>query len=78
MQESWQYKTFKVCNAIILLGIVFVTLFPFINVVAKSFSSQAFINSGQVSFWPKGFNINTYKLIMSDSMFWVNYKNTFI
>lgn len=78
MQESWQYKTFKVCNVMILLVIVFVTLFPFINVIAKSFSSQAFINSGQVSFWPKGFNINTYKLIMSDSMFWINYKNTFI
>lgn len=78
MKETWQYKLFKYFNVTILIFIVFVTLFPFFNIVAQSFSSESYINSGQVSLWPKGFNVETYKVIMSDNMFWVNYKNTVV
>lgn len=78
MRESVQYKVFKVFNTIILLLIVFCTLYPFVNVVAQSFSSEAYINAGKVNLIPKGFNIDTYKTVASDSMFWVNYKNTVI
>ncbi|GAB2553300.1 carbohydrate ABC transporter permease [Gracilibacillus alcaliphilus] len=78
MKETWQYKLFKYFNVTILIFIVFVTLFPFFNIVAQSFSSESYINSGQVSLWPKGFNVETYRVIMSDNMFWVNYKNTVV
>ncbi|WP_066195920.1 MULTISPECIES: carbohydrate ABC transporter permease [Gracilibacillus] len=78
MKETWQYKVFKYFNISILIFIVFVTLFPFFNIVAQSFSSESYINSGQVSLWPRGFNTETYKVIMSDNMFWTNYKNTVI
>ena len=64
MKDTWQYKAFKVFNTIILSLIVFVTLFPFVNIVAQSFSAESYINSGQVSLWPKGFNVETYKIIM--------------
>lgn len=76
MQESVQYKVFKVFNVFVLSLIVFITLYPFLNVVAQSFSSEAYINAGEVSIIPKGFNVETYKMIMSDQMFWINYKNT--
>ena len=78
MRESVQYKVFKVFITIILLLIVFCTLYPFVNVVAQSFSSEAYINAGKVNLIPKGFNIDTYKTVASDSMFWVNYKNTVV
>jgi len=78
LRESVQYKVFKVFNTIILLLIVFCTLYPFVNVVAQSFSSEAYINAGKVNLIPKGFNIDTYKTVASDSMFWVNYKNTVV
>ncbi|MBT2759556.1 carbohydrate ABC transporter permease [Mesobacillus foraminis] len=78
MKESIQYKIFKVFNTIILLLIVFLTLYPFINVVAQSFSSEAYINSGKVSLFPRGFNVDTYKTVIKDTMFWTNYKNTVI
>ncbi|UOQ48380.1 carbohydrate ABC transporter permease [Gracilibacillus caseinilyticus] len=78
MKESWQYKIFKVFNVAVLLLVVFITLFPFVNIVAQSFSSEAYINAGEVSLWPKGFNIETYKVIMSDEVFWLNYKNTVV
>ncbi|MDG5473629.1 carbohydrate ABC transporter permease [Jeotgalibacillus sp. ET6] len=76
MKESAQYKVFKVFNVIILLLIVYVTLYPFVNIVAQSFSSEANINAGNVTLLPKGFNVETYEVVMSDSMFWINYKNT--
>ncbi|MFD1136338.1 carbohydrate ABC transporter permease [Paenibacillus urinalis] len=78
MKESVSYKVFKVFNASALIFIVFITLYPFLNVVAQSFSSEAYINSGQVNLIPRGFNIETYKKVASDSMFWTNYKNTII
>ncbi|GAA0286056.1 putative aldouronate transport system permease protein [Gracilibacillus halotolerans] len=78
MKESWQYKAFKVFNTVILLLIVFITLFPFVNIFAQSFSAESYINSGQVSLWPKGFNVETYKIIMADNIFWINYKNTVV
>ncbi|MCF2648667.1 carbohydrate ABC transporter permease [Niallia circulans] len=78
MKESKQYKIFKVFNICILLVIIFCTLYPFINVVAQSFSSESYINSGQVNLLPKGFNVDTYQKVLSDNMFWINYKNTVV
>ncbi|KQY94110.1 sugar ABC transporter permease [Paenibacillus sp. Root52] len=78
MIESRSYKVFKVFNAIFLILVVFITLYPFLNVVAQSFSSESYINSGKVSLFPRGFNVETYKTISADSMFWTNYKNTII
>ncbi len=73
-----QYKVFRVFNVIILVLIVALTFYPFINIVAQSFSSESYINSGKVNLWPKGFNVDTYKIIVKDSMFWINYKNTVV
>lgn len=76
MKESRGYKIFKVCNVVILLFVVFITLFPFLNVVAKSFSSEAQIRAGTVSIIPRGFNVNTYRMVMKDKTFWTSYRNT--
>jgi putative aldouronate transport system permease protein len=65
-------------NAVILTGIVVVTVLPFINIIARSFSGENAIRTGQVSLWPKGFNLTTYKRVMSDPMFWTNYRNTVV
>ncbi|WP_078393689.1 carbohydrate ABC transporter permease [Shouchella patagoniensis] len=78
MQESIQYRIFKFFNAALMLLIIFVTLYPFLNIVAQSFSSEANIVAGNVNLIPQGFNIDTYRVVMSDNMFWTNYKNTVI
>lgn len=70
------YRAFMVVNAIVLTGVVVVTLYPFINIVARSMSDQAYIISGQVNLLPKGFNLSAYDHVMSDPMFWRNYRNT--
>ncbi|MBS4209344.1 carbohydrate ABC transporter permease [Bacillus sp. FJAT-50079] len=78
MKESVQYKIFRVFNVTLLITIVALTFYPFINIVAQSFSSESYINAGKINLWPKGFNIDTYKLIVKDKMFWINYKNTVV
>lgn len=76
MKESTGYKVFKVFNVASLLMIVFVTFYPFLNMVAQSFSSEGNISAGKVNLIPRGFNVKTYAVVMGDSMFWTNYRNT--
>ncbi len=70
------YRVFQVINAVILAGVVVAVLYPFLNVLAQSFSSEKYIDSGQVNLWPRGFNVTTYRHVMSDPLFWNNYRNT--
>ncbi|GAA4934634.1 carbohydrate ABC transporter permease [Actinoplanes utahensis] len=72
------YRAFQAANAAVLTGVVLVTLFPFVNIVARSFSGEQEIRSGQVVLWPKGFNLTTYQKVMSDPVFWANYRNTVV
>ena len=78
MKDSTGYKVFRVFNVVALLAIVFVTFYPFLNMVAQSFSSEGNISAGKVNLVPRGFNLETYRVVMGDSMFWTNYKNTII
>ncbi len=71
-------KIFYIFNIFIMLLAIIVTLFPVINILAKSFSDMKSLTENTVSIWPKGFNLDTYKTIMVDSTFWLNYKNTIV
>jgi putative aldouronate transport system permease protein len=78
IRPSRGYRVFQAVNGVILTGVVVVTLLPFVNVVARSLSSETYIRSGQVSLWPRGFNLTTYRRVMTDSLFWTNYRNTVV
>lgn len=78
LKDSKSYRTFTVINVVVLVALVFVTIYPFINLVAQSFSAEGYIRSGQVNLWPKGFNTTTFTAVMSDRMFWINYRNTVV
>lgn len=70
------HRVFQGVNGVILTLVVLVTLYPFVNIIARSFSGEQEIRSGDVTLWPKGFNLTTYDIVFSDSMFWRNYGNT--
>ena len=78
IKDSLSYRTFRAINTVLLIVVMLVTLYPFVNVIAQSFSAEGYIISGQVNVIPRGFNIETYKVVMADSMFWTNYKNTVV
>lgn len=72
------YRVFQVVNALILTGVVVVTLYPFVNIVARSLSDNAYIMAGEVNLVPRGFNLEAYRVVMSDPLFWTNYRNTVV
>ena len=78
IKDSRSYTVFRVVNGVLIVAICFITLYPFLNVVAQAFSSEAYINSGQVNLIPMGFNVTTFGYVMSDPLFWRNYGNTVI
>jgi putative aldouronate transport system permease protein len=77
-QPTRGYRVFQAVNAGILTLVVVLTLYPFINILARSFSETSYIRRGQVNLWPRGFNLTTYGRVISDSTFWINYRNTVI
>ena len=72
------YRVFQVVNAVVLTGVVLVTLYPFVNIVARSMSDETEIIAGRVNLLPRGFDLTAYKLVTSDPMFWTNYRNTVV
>jgi putative aldouronate transport system permease protein len=61
---------------VVLTLVVLVTLYPFANILARSFSGERQIRAGEVTLLPKGFNLTTYEIVFRDAMFWRNYGNT--
>ncbi|MFJ8536119.1 carbohydrate ABC transporter permease [Streptomyces sp. NPDC093591] len=76
VKPSRSYRVFQGVNGVVLTLVVLVTLYPFANIIARSFSSERHIRAGEVTLWPEGFNLTTYKIVFQDSMFWRNYGNT--
>ncbi|GIH62713.1 sugar ABC transporter permease [Microbispora siamensis] len=72
------YRVFRVVNAIILTGVVVVTVYPFVNIVARSLSDEFAIRAGKVNLVPVGFTFRTYEFVASDPTFWTNYRNTVV
>ncbi|MET9301000.1 carbohydrate ABC transporter permease [Micromonospora aurantiaca (nom. illeg.)] len=70
------YRVFQVVNAVVLTGVVVVTLYPFLTIVARSLSDNAYIVAGEVNLVPRGFNLTAYRVVTSDPTFWISYRNT--
>jgi putative aldouronate transport system permease protein len=77
VRDSRGYRVFRVVNAAALIALCALMLYPFITVLAQSFSSEGAIKAGKVSFLPVGFNVETYRAVVEDGTFWRNYANTF-
>jgi putative aldouronate transport system permease protein len=76
IKDSTSYRVFQAFNIAVLLLVVVLTLYPFVNIVAQSFSSESAISAGKVNLFPVGFDTSTYQVVMNDAMFWRNYGNT--
>ncbi|MBD2863859.1 carbohydrate ABC transporter permease [Paenibacillus oceani] len=69
---------FSVVNAVILLAVVAVTLYPFLYMAAVSLSKDIYVMKGEVTIWPKGFNLDMYKIVLNDSRILQAYGNTIL
>jgi len=60
--DSWD-----VLIRLVLLMASLACLLPFVHVVAKSLSDDAFVIANKVVLWPKGFTLEAYKKIFADA-----------
>lgn len=78
IKDSTSYKVFTVVNMTALVLMCALMLYPFVMLLAQSFSSAGAINAGKVSILPVDFNIETYKAVADNGAFWRSYGNTVV
>ncbi|NIK67134.1 putative aldouronate transport system permease protein [Paenibacillus sp. BK720] len=71
-------RIFNGVNALIMTVVVLFTLYPFVYLVAQSFSSEAAVYAGKVTFYPVDFTTLTYNVILSKPDFFRYYGNTIL
>ncbi len=76
MRTTWGDKLFVFSNYsfFILLGVI--TVFPFLNLIAKSLSSEAAVISGQVSLIPVDLQFGTFAFVLKDNLFQSAFRNS--
>lgn len=77
MKSSLSRKIFVVCNTILLIGLVIITLYPVWYVFCASFTSydELLMHNGLL-LMPKGFTTIAYKLLLANPMIFHGFKNT--
>src|SRR5699024_6255871 len=78
IKESMAYRVFNVFNTILMILICAAMLYPFLYLVAQSFSSTEAIVAGEVGLIPKDFSVETYAFVINDGRFIPYYGNTIV
>ncbi|OPA72972.1 sugar ABC transporter permease [Paenibacillus selenitireducens] len=76
IKPSMGEKVFTVINYCVFILIGITTLVPFINLLAKSLSSEEAVVSGRVGLFPVGIQFETYKYVLQDSLFLTSLKTS--
>jgi putative aldouronate transport system permease protein len=76
MKVSMGERVFYFINYGILTVIGLGCLYPFLYIIATSFSSSRAVSSGEVFLWPVEFNLEAYKQLLLDGQIFNSMKNT--
>ena len=69
-------QVFNIINNIFMAFILIIMIYPIVNQIAISLSSDSAILSGKVNLIPKGFTLVAYKDVLMDKSFVNAFKNT--
>ena len=78
MKASPGERIFYIVNYAILTLIALGCLYPFVYIIATSFSSSRALNSGEVFLWPVEFNLEAYKQLLLDGQIIISMRNTVV
>ena len=67
----------RVVITIFLILLAIICVLPMIYELAVSFSTESFVTTGQVTFWPVGFTTASYAYLMNYSSFWKSMLTSF-
>ncbi len=76
MKKTNGQKVFSVFNALFMFGLCFATLYPLWYVTIASFSDPTAVTTGQVVFWPVGFELASYQKVFQMDYLVSSYGNT--
>ncbi|MCJ8011485.1 carbohydrate ABC transporter permease [Paenibacillus sp. KQZ6P-2] len=75
-KHSLGSRLFDVFNYGLMLLLIVITVYPLLHVISISLSHADFIALGEVSFFPKGFNMKGYQIIFEKPLLYTSYTNT--
>jgi len=78
MRISTSERVFLVITYLVIAMAAMTCLYPFLYVLATSFSSSRAVGAGLVYIWPVEFNMEAYKQLLLDGQVFVAMKNTVI
>ena len=73
----YQRVAWYIFRLVLLIGISYVVLYPFISKIAASFMSQADFVDATVRLIPKNFSLDIYKAVFTELDYWKAFVNTF-
>ena len=76
MKTSPGEKLFIAFNYLFLSCIAFACLYPFLYIIATSFSSYRAVVSGEVFLWPVEFSLDAYRQLLIDGQIFLAMRNT--
>lgn len=73
-------QVFDIINNTILLLVALLCIYPFLYVFFVACSNGTYLQRGEVTFFPKGFNLEAFKYIMGNAKFnvWTGLRNSFL
>ena len=77
-KKSKTDKIFDLILILISLCILIVIAYPLYFVIIASFSQPEAVLGGKLRFWPIGFNLDSYKMVLSEPKVWIGYRNTLL
>lgn len=78
MRDCWQDRCFHILNNFLLTLVLICTAYPFVYIIACSFSSGDALLSGQVKLLPKNFSLVGYRTVFQYTPIWTGYLNSLI
>lgn len=69
-------KTFDTVLMVVSVIIMILIAYPLYFVIIASVSQPEAVLGGKISFWPVGFNLESYKMVLQEQKIWTGYRNT--
>lgn len=72
------WTTFDTVVTVIAIVVCFITIYPMWYVIVMSVSDPAAAAAGKVTFWPVGFSLQSYSLVLNNPRFWISIRNSIL
>ncbi|MBW4084284.1 carbohydrate ABC transporter permease [Paenibacillus sp. S150] len=78
IKPSLGERIFDICNAVIMVLMIILTLYPMLYILFSSLSEgNRLISFNGILLWPQGFSLEGYKAVLNNPVILSGFKNTF-